>query len=343
MDTKDARSLPSVLQEKLRKRAIEAFLQGKSQVAIATSLSISDRIVRKWIRSYKMYGKGSLKAKKKGRPKGSKLLPWQAAQTIKYILNYCPDDLELPFSLWTRDAVALLILKKFSVSLSKWTVGRYLAKWGLTAQKPIRKAFEQNEKEVKKWLSSVYPKIRKRAKREESEIYWGDEMGLRSDHNVGTSFGKRGKTPVVKGTGKRFRCNMISSITNNGRLNFMIFKNRFIVNIFLIFLRRLIRQSHKKVFLIVDQHPVHKAKDVQKWLLRHENDLEIFFLPGYCPELNPDELLNQDVKTNIMGKQRPRSQDELERALRSYLRCRQRQPLVVKRYFQGTTVQYAAQ
>lgn len=137
--------------------------------------------------------------------------------------------------------MAQLIEQRFGIRLSIWTVGRYLRRWGFTPQKPVRLALEKNPKKVQHWLNEEYPNIRKQAKSEKAEIYWGDEMGIRSDHTVGRSYGRRGKTPVIPGTGKRFGCNMISAITNQGRLNFMVFKMRFRTDVFIEFLRRLVR------------------------------------------------------------------------------------------------------
>ena len=167
-------------------------------------------------------------------------------------------------------------------------------------------------------------------------------MGLRSDHQAGTSYGLRGKTPVIRGTGKRFGCNMISTVTNRGKLAFMVFKERFTSAVMIRFLRRLIRHANRKVFLIVDRHPVHLAVKVQQWVTRHAGAIELFYLPGYSPELNPDEYLNQDVKTNAVGRQRPADQHEMIDNGRRYLWSTQRQPEIVANYFQHEDVAYAA-
>jgi len=224
-------------------------------------------------------------------------------------------------------------------------VGRYLRAWGLTPQKPVRRAYEQNPAAVRKWLEQEYPSIREQARQWKAQIHWLDEMGLRSDHQAGRSYGRRGQTPVVWGTGQRFRCNMISSITNRGRLAFMIFRQRFTARVFLNFLGRLLRLTRKtrrKVFLIVDGHPVHKARLVSRWLAEHREQIRIFFLPSYSPELNPDELLNQDVKTNALGRVRPINVQEMMDNVRSYLRITQASPTVVKNYFCERHVLYAA-
>ncbi len=342
MKIRDARSLPAVAQEDLRRRAVKAVLDGRRQVEVAKIFGVTRQAVGKWVKAYREGGEKALKAKRQGRPKGGLLLPWQAAQIAKAVVDRHPEQLKLPFYLWTREAVAQLIESRFGIRLSLSTVGRYLKRWGFTPQKPVRRALEQNPEEVRHWLEEEYPQIRKQAKREKAKIYWGDEMGLRSDHAVGRSYGRRGQTPVIPGTGKRFGCNMISAITNQGGLNFMVFKRRFRTDVFLEFLRRLVRQSKQKVFLIVDRHPVHRSKRVKTWVEKNVHHICLFFLPGYSPELNPEELLNQDVKSNAVGRQRPRNQQEMVTNVRSHLRSRQRQPHIVRRYFQKKHVQYAA-
>jgi transposase len=167
-------------------------------------------------------------------------------------------------------------------------------------------------------------------------------MGLRSDHGCGRSYGRCGKTPVILGTGQRFGCNMISALTNRGRLYFMVIKRRFRAEVFVEFLRRLVRQIPRYIFLIIDRHPVHVAAKVKKWLRRNEGRIQVFYLPSYSPDLNPDEKLNQDVKSNAAGRRRPHSQEEMVRNVRSYLYSRQRCPQIVKRYFEAESVRYAA-
>jgi len=245
--------------------------------------------------------------------------------------------------LWTRNAVRLLFERRFGIVMSIWTVGRYLAHWGLTPQKPLRRAFEQNPRAVAHWLRIEYPAIRAKARREGAEIHWGDEMGVRSDHQAGTSYGRMGITPVVPGTGLRFRCNMISTVTNRGKLSFMVFTARFTNKIFLVFLGRLLRHSGRKIFLIVDRHPVHRAKQIRAWLDLHRDQISLYYLPPYSPSLNPDEYLNQDVKSNAVGRKRPRNTEELLRNVRGYLRGTKNKPNKVKRYFEAKSVQYAAE
>jgi len=342
MKIQDARSLPAVAQEDLRRKAVKAVLDGRKQIEVAKMFCVSRQAVGKWVKACREDGTKALKAKQKGRPTGGSLLPWQAAQIAKALVDRNPDQLKLLFYLWTREAVAQLIERRFGIQLSIWTVGRYIARWGFTPQKPMRRAYEQKPEEVKRWLEEEYPAIRKQAKRERAEICWGDEMGLRSYHAVGRFYGRRGHTPIISGTGQRFGCNMISSITNRGRLNFMVFKKRFRSGVFTDFLKRLVRQSNHKVFLIVDSHPVHRSRKVKNWLRKNDQHICLFFLPSYSPELNPDEVLNQDVKSNAVGRKRAGNQQELISNVRKYLRSRQRQHHIVKRYFQEKHVQYAA-
>jgi transposase len=345
MGKHDARSLSAEAQEDLRRRVVEAVQQGLTQTEAARVFGVARGTVSRWMGLVERVGRRALKARRRGRPAVSRLAPHQAATTVRCIIGGCPDQLRLPFALWTREAVQELLSRKFDLQVSVWTVGRYLRAWGLTPQKPVRRAYEQNPVAVRKWLEEEYPAIRELARQDKAQIHWLDEMGLRSDHQAGRSWGRRGETPVVIGTGQRFRCNMISSITNRGRLAFMIFRPRFTARVFLNFLsrlRRLMRKTRRKVFLIVDGHPVHKSRLVNRWLAGHAAQFRIFRLPSYSPELNPDELLNQDVKTNALGRVRPVNVQEMMDNVRSYLRITQARPKLVQNYFRERHVQYAA-
>jgi len=342
MRKRDARGLSSEAQEDLRRRVVAAVRDGMLQREAAKVFGVARGTVNKWSRIHEEGGSKALISGKRGRPRVAKLPKAERDQTIRWIVGKCPDQLLLPFALWNREAVQMLLLRKFGLSVSVWTVGRYLREWGLTPQKPVRRAFEQNPKQVQQWLQNDYPAIEKAAKQAGAEIHWGDEMGVRSDHQAGRSYGKRGHTPVIPGTGQRFRFNMISTITNRGRLNFMVFGQEFTAKVFLRFLTRLLRQAKRKIFLVVDRHPVHRSAPVRRWLARHASRVTMFFLPSYSPELNPDELLNQDVKTNAVGRMRPWTQDEMMYDVRSYLRSRQRRPVLVRKYFEGVHVCYAA-
>jgi transposase len=342
MITQDSRSLSCEAQESLRLRVVQAVLGGMKQVDAVRVFVVSRAAVAKWMKTYREGGWAALKAKPQGRPKApSRLKGWQAGLVVRTITDRTPDQLKMPFVLWTREAVGALIEERFGVTVSVWTVGRWLRGWGFTPQKPVRRAFEQDPKAVGHWLKVQYPQVRAEAKAEGAEISWGDEMGLRSDHQAGTSYGRRGQTPVVPGTGQRWRCNMISSITNRGRLRFMIFKQRFTTAVFIEFMSRLIRSAGRKVYLIVDGHPVHKSATVARWLAQHSEQIRMILLPAYSPDLNPDEFLNHDVKQNAIGRRRAKSREDMMANVRGYLRSTQRQPAIVQRYFHAPSVRYA--
>jgi transposase len=343
MELIDFRTLAPQAQEQLRRKAVEAALGGMTHVEAARVFGVTRQAVGAWMERYEVAGAAALKARPRGRPRGTgRLLPWQAAQTARAVVDRCPNQLKLPFWLWTREAVGELIARRYGVKLSVWTVGRMLRRWGFTPQKPVRRAFEQNPAEVRRWLREIYPRIRAEAKRRKAEIYWGDEMGLRSDHVSGTTYGRKGRPPVIPATGKRFGCNMVSAITNRGSLMFMVFRRRFTSEVFREFLRRFVRQTKRKTFLILDKHPVHVSASIRDWLDAHEGRLRVFYLPGYSPQLNPDEYLNQDVKANAVGRRRPQNQCELIGDVRSYLYSTQRRPDIVRNYFQAEHVRYAA-
>ncbi len=296
MVTKDARKLTPSAQEALRKRAVQAVLDGQKQVDVAKLFGVSTQSVNNWIKTYREKGFQGLSAQKRGPRSKSSLKPWQAAQIAHTIKDKQPDQMHFPFHLWTRQSVAFLIEYRFGIRLSRWTVGRYLKRWGFTPQKPIKRAYERNPAVVKKWLEADYPAIRKQAQKEKALILWGDEMGMRSDHAVGRTYGRRGQTPAVETPGKRFSCNMVSAISNMGHLQFMVFQDSFDAGVFIEFMRRLVRNNDRKIFLILDNLKVHHSKRASQWVEKHQEHIKLFFLPAYSPELNPDEHLNQDVK-----------------------------------------------
>lgn len=342
MKNKDARSLPAAAQEQLRRRAVQAVRDGMSQVEAARIFGVTRQTVGTWVKRAGNRSLEVLAAKPQGRPQGKTLPARQAKVIARAITNKPPDQLRLPFFLWTREAVGRLIEKRYGTRLSVWTVGRYLKEWGFTPQKPIRRAFEADPTAAKRWLEEEYPLIRALARMDRAEIYWGDEMGLRSDHATGTSWGVKGRTPVIAGTGQRFGCSMISAITNRGKLYFMVLDKRFRARVFIDFMRRLERQVPRRIYLIVDRHPVHRSGAVKKWLETKGRRVRLFYLPGYRPDLNPDEYLNQDVKSNAVGRRRPPDVVTMRKNVSGYLRGRQRRPQTVRNYFKHESVRYAS-
>jgi transposase len=344
METLSFLRLRSAAQEDLRRKAVTAVLDGGEVKHTAKLFGITRQAVHNWLRLYHAEGEVALRAAKKGAPRtGGKLMPWQCAQVVRTISDKCPEQLKLPgFWLWTREAVQHYIKSYFDLDLSLSSVGRYLRRWGLTPQKPARRAYQRDARACKRWMDEEYPAIREQAKSEKATIFWGDECGFRSDHQVGTSYSKQGQTPVIPASGNRFTCNMVSAIDNSGRLYFKMFDGKFDAAVFIDFMGRLIRQSRCKVFLIVDNLRVHRSKEVEKWLAGRSRQIRIFFLPKYSPDLNPDEYLNNDVKSNAVGRRRAATKTELKANVSAYLRSTQRQPQIVKSFFQERHVKYAA-
>jgi transposase len=340
----DARTLAPAAQAHIRRLAVKAVRAGLRQTAAAKTYGVSVRAVNKWVAIDKVGGLRALKPKRRGRRlgQGGRLRVAHAQRIRSLIVGQMPDQLKLPFYLWTRAAVASLIAREYGIAVSLVTVGRYLRAWGLSPQKPVRRAYERNDAAIARWLKREYPAIARQAKREHAVIYWGDEMGLRSDHVTGTSYAPVGRTPVVRATGQRFGCNMISAITNKGALAFMVFQGKFKAPVFVTFLQRLLKQVVGTIYLIVDGHPVHKSVKAMRFAATHSSRLRLIRMPGYCPELKPDELLNQDVKTNGLGKSRPINRTELMAIVRSHLYRRQKQPQVITSLFREQHVRYAA-
>lgn len=343
MSIQDNRNLTPAELTVLRRRAVHAVLQGEKQSHVAKLFGISTQTLCIWMKDYHERGEASFVYERRGRPVGGGAL--NAAQgdaIVELIVTKLPDQLGLSYFLWTRGAVVELIAQRYGVQVTEQCAGQYLAKWNMTPQKPARRAWQQNPKLVREWLQERYPLILADAKRWGAMVLWLDEMGIRSDDQVGRTYGRRGQTPVVPVSGQRFGCNMISALSNTGALYFKVFTERFTTPVLLDFMGRLERQIECPVILICDGHPVHRAKAVRAWLSERHGRITQEFLPPYSPELNPDEFLNQDVKSNAVRSRRPRNQQDLLSNLRGYLKSTQRQPQIVRNYFLAKSVQYAA-
>jgi len=337
--------LPGAAQAALRKRAVRVVLDGMTQAEAARVFGVHPNAVNRWIKRYREGGWDGLSERRRDRRAGEQpaLAEPQQQEVIALVRESTPDQLGLSGFLWTRDAVGELIGQRYGLGLARTTVGGYLRRWGFSPQKPQHRALEQNPAAVARWLATEFPAIRAQARQEGGVVLWLDEMGVRSDAAAGRSWAPIGQTPVIKRTGKRFGVNMLSAISNAGRLRFRLFTGSFNGPVFIDFLGRLLRDcGGRRVHLIVDGHPVHHAKLVSAWVGRHAERIELHFLPGYSPELNPVELLNHDVKANAAGRRRPRSAGELRDELHGYLRRRQRQPEVLVGFFNHPTTRYAA-
>jgi transposase len=337
----DTRNLTQIEQDIIREKAVLMVKTGETQTKTAKLLGVSRQSVNVWYNNYLALGRKSFKSKKRGNPQEPKLKGYQAATIVNMIKDKHPEQLKLPFVLWTREAVQKLIKNKFDIDVSLKTVGKYLSRWGFTSQKPYKTAQERNPKLVEEWLKSEYPKIKEKAKNQKASIFWGDETGLKSTHLAGKSYSPKGKTPEVKTSAKRFAINIVSAITNSGKLYFKTYTGTFSSKVFIAFLNRLIKQVKRKIFLIVDNLSVHKSKEVMKWINSHKRKIELFFLPPYSPDINPDELLNQDLKANIYKTKRPEDGNELKSMVISKLKDFQANFQKIQNYFNAEKVSYA--
>ena len=344
MKKRDARKLDSVVQQELRYLAIELFERNKSQVEIAQIMGVSLSAVRLWVKIYRSQDFKGLVLKKRGIKIGihCKLSLKQIEILKETLIKNTPDQFDLNFNLWTRHAIQLLIIKLWNIKLSLRSIGRYMKRLGFTPQKPIKIAYEQNPKNVKKWLKIDYPEIVKKAKKEGAEIHWVDETGLNSNSNYLRGYSPIGKTPIIRMKAKRFGINVISSVTNRGKMRFMTYEEGLNTKMFIQFIGRLCIDLNRKVFVIMDNLAVHHSKKFKTWLEKRKDEIEAFYLPSYSPELNPDERLNRDLKTHFHSGSLAKSKKDLKNEVVSYLRGIQKTQFRIKNYFTSKDVKYAA-
>ena len=343
MEKIDARKLSTDAQQELRYQVIRLKQKGLKRSEVSEITGIYPSTISVWWRLYKNGGKKALKIKKRGRPTGSNrtLLQSQEIEIQKAIYDKCPDQMKLPFALWTRGAVQQLIKQLWSIKMPIRTVGEYLSRWGFTPQRPLRRAYKQNPKAVKNWLDTEYPDIAKRAIKEKAQIHWGDETGLCNDSYHGRSYAPRGETPAIRIHPRCKRVNLISTVTNQGKVRFMVYDDKMNSQTLIKFMGRLIKDSEKKIFLILDNLKVHHSHLVKNWLKEHETQIEVFHLPAYSPELNPDEYLNCDLKVGVHSGIPARTKDQLKHKTISHLRKLQKLPGRVKKYFKHPKITYA--
>jgi transposase len=344
IDLPDGRCESNDVLEALRLRAVHARERGYAVVDIAAILGVREETVSRWCSRYDHGGREALPGDRTGRPIGSgRLLTKEQEQGIQQAIETkTPQELEIPSALWTRRAVRDLIHQQLGIRLPIRTVGEYLRRWGYTPQKPVRKASKQDPKAVAEWLETTYPAIERRAAKEGGEIHWGDETGVRSTCQHGRGSARPGATPELIVPGSRFSVNMISTITNQGKVRWMIYTGTMNAALFLVFLTRLIAGATKKVFLIVDHLSVHEAAVVDQWLSDKADRIEVFSLPKYAPERNPDEYLNCDVKANINTDGMPKDREELRGKLRRFMQRLAKLPARIVSYFKHKYIEYAA-
>jgi transposase len=336
----DGRKLKHDVLETLRIRAVRQIEHGESPEVVIKALGMNRRTIYKWIAVYRERGIGGLKAAPlSGRPLklSGAMLRW----IFRTVTTKNPLQLKFPFALWTREMVRDLIEKQYGIKLSVVSVGRLLKKLGLSCQKPLMRAFQQDPILVQQWIEEDYPKIKQLARRQKAEIYFEDEAGIRSDHHFGTTWGMKGATPVVKTTGARFSVNMISAITSKGKMKFMTYSGKMKAPVFCEFLKRLIHNVTTKIFLVLDGHPVHRSSQIKKFAQSTKGKLRLFYLPPYSPELNPDELVWNNVKSKV-GRPSIKGPDDFQEKVRYHLKSLQRTPEKICGFFREPNLRYAA-
>lgn len=342
MEKEDFRTVADTIRSSYRKKAITLIKKGFKKGDVAILFGVNKNTVSNWVKHYNETG--SFKSKTKGvKSEDKKLLSLSQEKSIQLmIVDKMPDQLKLDYALWTRKAVKELVEREFGVVLAINTMGDYLRKWGFTPQKPKKMAYEQCPKKVQKWLDEEYPAIQKRAKEENAEIQWGDETGVRNNCQHGRSYSPKGKTPIKKSMSKRFSTNMISTVTNQGKVQFMIYSENMNSDKFIEFLTQLIKNNEQKIFLILDNLRVHHSYIVKDWVKENQEKIELFFLPAYSPEKNPDEYLNCDLKQGLSSKPAPKNQENLKENLKNHMVMLVQNPERVKKYFNHKDIQYAA-
>ena len=344
MEKMDFRKLTGQERYAYRKRAICSIRSGEKKKDIASIFGVRPSTVSEWVKAYKEKGDKGLHDTKRGvRSEDKKLLSSKAESTIRtMILDTMPDQLKLPYALWTRKAVKELIERELGIVIALTTTGYYLRSWGYSPQKPKKKAYEQNPKAVQRWLEQEYPLIKEKARSENAEIQWGDETGVRNNSRHGRSYAPKGRTPVKKSMSKRFSVNMISSVTNQGKVEFMIYTGTMNSDRLIEYLKQLIKGKNRKIYLILDNLRVHHSKLVKQWAQENREYIELFFLPSYSPEKNPDEYLNCDLKQGLSMKPSPRDQEKLTENLKEHMNLLQNNPQRVKKYFKQEDIKYDA-
>lgn len=344
MPRKDRRRASTDARLELRRQVVELRSMGKKLVEISAITGYARSYCSTLLKKLSDEPERLEALPRGGRPTGSKRAlsakDERAAQRL--ICGKFPDQLQLPFALWTRVAIRELIRVRFGVKLSVRGVGEYLARWGYTPQKAARRAYERDDEAVKLWLQREYPKIVARAKREKAEICWGDETGVRSDESRHRGYAPRGQTPVIKIPARRKSLSLIAAVTNQGKVRFMIYAGGITPQRLILFMRRLTKDAKRKVFLILDNLNVHKSRMVKDWLAANAKRIEVFYLPPYSPELNPSEYFNGDLKGAIQRDIPPRDHAQLKRTILTHSRRIQKSPDRVRKYFEHELIRYAA-
>jgi transposase len=339
MKTQDGRKLGPKAMEEIRARAVQRVQDGESPEVVIKILGFSRACIYNWLARYRSGGWHALRSRKQsGRPK--KLTGSQISWIYNTVRDKDPLQLKFPFALWTREMVAKVIKNKFNIKLSLSSVGRLLHQLGFTRQKPLHRAYQQNPEAVDKWKRTVFPEIKKKAKKCGATIYFADESGVRSDYHSGKTWSLKGETPVVESSGARFKVNMLTAIDTRGQMRFIVSKEAIRSDRVCDFLRRLMHNAENPVFVIWDGHPIHKSSNVKEYIESFDGQLEVFLLPPYSPELNPAEQVWNNVKSHGTSRMMIIGPDQLKFLVLSRLRRLQKLPGIIKGFFRHPDCAY---
>lgn len=336
----DLRRLTHKELTQFRRQAVSQVQSGQAPHEVVRVMGVSRSALFGWLSLYRSGGWDALDAGKRGGRK-AKLNGDAINWVYETVTGSNPRQMNLPFALWTAKLVAKAIAARFGISLSRWSVSRLLRQLGLSPQKPLFRACQQNPDLVEQWKKDVYPSIRKKAKQEGAMVFFLDESAVRSDHHSGTTWAPVGKTPVVRTTGARFSLNIIGAITPRGDFRFMTYKGSMNAALFIDFLKRLIDGNDRRIHLVVDGHPVHRSKAVKTFAEAQAEHIELHFLPSYSPELNPVEQVWNHAKNHQIGKQVITGPDQLKSLAMSALRRLQKTPAIIRGFFRHPECSYA--
>ena len=340
----DARELSDEVLQELRLRALRGCEMGLSHGDVAEMLGVARETVSRWFSAYQSDGLDGLPDARTGRPLGSGrfLTDFQAAHIQQLIDHNSPARLGIKTPLWSRPAVRELIHNEYGIWVAVRTVGEYLKRWGYTAKKPSRHSNQQDPEEVREWLEETYPEIERLAEQEGAEILWTDEMGVEADHYPRCGYARKGERASMEVPDSHIRRNTISAIGSGGECHFMTYTGSMNAALFLVFVEQLLSETTRKIYLITDRLSGHDCEAVWDWVDQHGERIDLYLLPSHCPERNPDEYLNQDVKANVHRGGLPNNQDGLADRLHAFLLKLLELPGRVMSYFQHPCVQYAA-
>jgi transposase len=331
--------IPRSSLEDVRLLALSAYDRGMHPKDVALAFGAGISTVYGWIQARNEGGPDALKVKS---PPGAvpKLSEEQVSRLWRLVVGRDPRQLQFDFALWTREMIRELIRREFGVTYTARGVGNLLHRMGLSPQRPLTRAWQQNSDAVAHWKAVEYPTIHREAQVEGASIFFGDEASVRTDFHSGTTWAPVGETPVVRGTGDRKSINMISAVSAKGKLHFSLLDGNFNSAAFIEFCQKLLTDIDGKVYLIVDGHSAHKSAATRDYVASTDGRLKIFLLPAYSPELNPDEWVWKNVKHDNVGKLASGTLDEMRAGVKKAFARLLETPAIVLGFFRSPDLAY---